>query len=98
MAMTATQPLLFTVEFRPKMAQLSQSGKQEWLASLAARQRSVGEASSASTLGQELREVARGCRLTLVDAIERQLGPFDPRHLAAVLEVPRERFVRSIDL
>jgi protein-L-isoaspartate(D-aspartate) O-methyltransferase len=39
--------------------------------------------------------VARGCRLPLVDSIERQLGPFDPRHLAALLEVPRERFVRD---
>jgi protein-L-isoaspartate(D-aspartate) O-methyltransferase len=36
--------------------------------------------------------------LPLVDSIERQLGPFDPLHLAALLEVPRERFVRAEDV
>jgi protein-L-isoaspartate(D-aspartate) O-methyltransferase len=98
MVTTATQPLLFTVEFRRKMAQLSQAERQEWLASLAVRQRSAAETSASSVLAQELREVARGCRLPLVESIERQLGPFDPHHLAALLEVPRERFVRAPDL
>jgi len=115
----AAQPLLFTVAFRRKMAELSQAQRLEWLASLAARSRGSsslprsGEADGTSAeggvvkredlpsdalLAQELREVARGCRLPLVDAIERQLGPFSPLHLHALLEVPRERFVRSQDV
>ena len=40
----------------------------------------------------------RGCRLSLIDEVARQLGPFDPRFLDALLEVPRERFVRPADL
>ncbi|MBV9950273.1 MAG: hypothetical protein JOZ69_25765 [Myxococcales bacterium] len=96
--MSAT-PVLFTVEFRRKMAELAQPERQEWLASLAARVRAAAEAGvSSPLLAQELREVARGCRLPLVAAIDKQLGPFDARHLAAVLEVPRERFVRLADL
>jgi protein-L-isoaspartate(D-aspartate) O-methyltransferase len=88
------QPLLFTVEFRRKMAQLPQRDRQEWLASLAARQRS----DPSTRLAEELREVARGCRLALVEAIEKHLGPFDALHLTAILEVPRERFVRPEDV
>lgn len=88
------QPLLFTVEFRRKMAQLSQRDRQEWLSSLAARLR----CDPSPTLLQELCEVARGCRLPLVDAIQTHLGPFDPLHLRAILEVPRERFVRAEDV
>jgi protein-L-isoaspartate(D-aspartate) O-methyltransferase len=96
--MPSTQPLLFTVAFRRKMAELSQRERHDWLASLAAQVRSRGGRHGGSLLGQELREVARGCRLPLVDSIERQLGPFDPRQLAALLEVPRERFVRPEDI
>jgi protein-L-isoaspartate(D-aspartate) O-methyltransferase len=88
------QPLLFTVAFRKKMAQLSQSDRREWLASIAVRYRR----SPTSGLEQELREVARGCRLPLRDAIQGQLGPFDPAHLDALVEVPRDRFVRPEDL
>jgi len=88
------QPLLFTVEFRRKMAQLSQTDRQEWLASLADRLRRE----PSLLLVQELREVARGCRLPLIEAIQKQLGPFDPLHLRAVLEVQRERFVRDEDV
>ncbi|MGH7296133.1 MAG: hypothetical protein ACRELB_14415 [Polyangiaceae bacterium] len=84
------QPLLFTVEFRRKMAQLSPGERQEWLASLAARFRHR----PTPGLAQELREVARGCRLSLADSIQKQLGVFDGAHLRALLEVPRERFVR----
>ncbi|MDP9000304.1 MAG: hypothetical protein M3O46_09355 [Myxococcota bacterium] len=96
--MNSMQPLLFTVAFRRKMAELSQRDRQEWLASLAVRLRSEVQPRESSMLAQELREVARGCRLPLVDSIERQLGPFDPRQLSALLEVPRERFVRPEDV
>ena len=78
----------FTVEFRRKMAELPLRDRREWLASLAARAR---EATHGLHISQEMREVARGCRLPLVDSIQAQLGPFDPLLLRAVLEVPRER-------
>jgi protein-L-isoaspartate(D-aspartate) O-methyltransferase len=90
----AAQPLLFTVEFRKKMAELSQSDREEWLGSLADRLRE----DPSPLLAQELREVARGCRLPLVESIERQLGRFPALHLRALLEVPRERFVRPADV
>ena len=49
------QPLLFTVEFRRKMAELSQHDRQEWLASLGAQLRR----DPSPALQQELREVAQ---------------------------------------
>jgi protein-L-isoaspartate(D-aspartate) O-methyltransferase len=92
-------PMLFTAEFRRKMAELPQRDRQDWLGALAERaRRTAPDAPGLDALAQELREVARACRLELVAAIEKQLGPFDPRHLSAVLEVPRERFVRSEDV
>jgi protein-L-isoaspartate(D-aspartate) O-methyltransferase len=96
--MASTQPLLFTVAFRRKMAELSQHERQEWLVSLASRVRASGGLQKSALLGQELREVARGCRLPLVESIGHQLGSFEARHLAAILEVPRERFVRESDI
>jgi protein-L-isoaspartate(D-aspartate) O-methyltransferase len=93
----AALPILFTVEFRRKMAELSQQEREEWLASLAARWRRGG-GSSDRMLDQELREVARGCRLPLVEGVNRQLGPFQPLLLRALLDVPRERFVRAHDI
>jgi len=96
--MTSTQPLLFTVAFRRKMAQLSQTERQEWLVSLAQQLRTGGGPKGASVLRQEMREVARGCRLGLAESIDRNLGPFDQRYLTALLEVPRERFVRPEDI
>jgi len=93
---TAT-PVLFTVEFRRKMAELSPEQRQEWLSSLASRWRRAPGRPDA-LLAQELREVARGCRLRLVDSVARQLGPFPELHQRALLEVPRERFVRPEDI
>jgi protein-L-isoaspartate(D-aspartate) O-methyltransferase len=90
-------PVLFTLEFRNKMAELSFEQRQEWLTSLANRVRGKPP-SRDSLLAQELREVARGCRLKLVDSVNRQLGPFPEAHLRALLEVPRERFVREEDI
>jgi protein-L-isoaspartate(D-aspartate) O-methyltransferase len=90
----SVQPFFFTVEFRRKMAQLSIADRKAWLASLAARAR----VSSGAALAQELREVARGCRLALVESVPNQIGRVDADHLRALLEVPRERFVRPEDL
>jgi protein-L-isoaspartate(D-aspartate) O-methyltransferase len=80
------------------MASLSASERLEWLVSLAESLGSALRSGAHSAPPRELAEVARGCRLSLVDAVERQLGPFDPRLLDALLEVPRERFVRPEDL
>jgi len=87
-------PLLFTVEFRRKMAELPLQERLEWLRSLAYSLRQ----GASPVLEQQLREVARGCRLALLESIPKQLGAFDPLHLRALLEVPRERFVRPEDL
>jgi protein-L-isoaspartate(D-aspartate) O-methyltransferase len=91
----AAIPLFFTAQFRRKMAQLPLRDRKEWLASLATRAR---DERPQAHLAQEMGEVARACRLPLVDSIEAQLGPFDALLLRAVLEVPRERFVRPDDL
>jgi protein-L-isoaspartate(D-aspartate) O-methyltransferase len=88
-------PLSFTREFRRKMAELPQRDRQEWLSQLASQ---LKNGHRDEVLEQELREVARACRLPLIASIERYLGPFDPLHLQAVLEVPRERFVRLGDV
>jgi len=50
------------------------------------------------TVDPRLRAAARAAREPLVARIERELGPFDPLHLRALLEIPRERFVRPEDL
>jgi len=92
----ASPPVLFTVEFRRKMAGLSPRQRQDWLTSLASRPGGVDPADTPRV--QELGEVARGCRLSLVESLARRLGPFDERHLRAVLDVPRERFVRPEDV
>ena len=90
------------------MAELSQTERQDWLAALAVQWRRAPDAlpdlregvsrDSRDLVSQELREVARGCRLPLAASIQKQLGPFDPEHLRALLEVPRERFVRADDV
>ncbi len=49
-------------------------------------------------LDDELTSAARAYRKELALRIDDQLGPFDPRHLEALVEVPRERFVRPEDL
>jgi protein-L-isoaspartate(D-aspartate) O-methyltransferase len=93
----AAQPILFTVAFRRKLAQLSPEQRREWLGSAAAKVRRPPPG-TAGIATQELREVARGCRGTLAAGVERQMGPFDRRFLEALVEVPRERFVRIEDL
>lgn len=92
----ASPPVLFTVEFRRKMAGLSPRQRQDWLASLASTPGGINPTDTPRV--QELREVARGCRLSLVESLRGRLGPFDEHHLRAVLEVPRERFVRPEDV
>jgi protein-L-isoaspartate(D-aspartate) O-methyltransferase len=83
-------PLSFTPEFRRMLAELPQPERIDWLAGLAANRDPARE--------EELREVARACRLDLVKQVNERLGPFDPLHLRALLEVPRERFVRQADI
>lgn len=92
-----TPPVYFTVAFRQKMAALPQTERLLWLASLAARVR-AGPPPPDDILWHELREVARGCRLALAGAIRSEHGDLDPAHARALLEVPRERFVRLEDI
>jgi protein-L-isoaspartate(D-aspartate) O-methyltransferase len=47
---------------------------------------------------RELERVARTARIDLVGDVDRRAGPFDARMLSALLDVPRERFVRSTDI
>lgn len=91
-------PIHFTIAFRQKMASLAQSERRLWLASLAARLRQEPPPAG-DIFWQELREVARGCRLSLSESIRAEHGDdVDPAHALALLEVPRERFVRPEDI
>jgi len=47
---------------------------------------------------RELERIARTARIDLVGDVDRRAGPFDARMLSALLDVPRERFVRSTDI
>lgn len=76
------------------MASLSQADRLAWLSSLAESIATHAREGGPVDYPAELAEVARACRLGLVDTINRQLGPFDGRILDALLEVPREHFVR----
>jgi protein-L-isoaspartate(D-aspartate) O-methyltransferase len=79
------------------MATLPQAERLLWLASLAVRVRERSPPAG-DILWQELREVARGCRLALAPAIRAEHGDVDPAYALALLEVPRERFVRPEDI
>jgi protein-L-isoaspartate(D-aspartate) O-methyltransferase len=79
------------------MAELSQDQRVEWLQSLA-RRIDRGTNPHEGVFSQELHEVARGCRLRLVESVDKQFGPFDDLLLRALLEVGRERFVRTEDI
>lgn len=47
---------------------------------------------------RELERVGQTARIDLVVDVDRRAGPFESRMLAALLEVPRERFVRPSDI
>ncbi len=47
---------------------------------------------------RDLEHVARTARIDLVVEVDRRAGPFTPGLLSALLEVPRERFVRVFDI
>jgi protein-L-isoaspartate(D-aspartate) O-methyltransferase len=46
----------------------------------------------------DLEETARTARIDLIVEVDRRAGPFEARYLSAVLDVPRERFVRPWDI
>jgi len=46
----------------------------------------------------DLQNLARLARVGLAAEVERRAGPFDPELVSALLEVPRERFVRPDDI
>ena len=47
---------------------------------------------------RSLEETARTARIDLIVEVDRRAGPFDARLLSALLDVPRERFVRPWDI
>ena len=47
---------------------------------------------------RELTRIGQTARIDLVVEVDRRAGPFESRMLAALLEVPRERFVRPSDI
>jgi protein-L-isoaspartate(D-aspartate) O-methyltransferase len=47
---------------------------------------------------RELERLAQTARIDLVVDVDRRAGPFESRLLSALLEVPRERFVRPSDI
>jgi protein-L-isoaspartate(D-aspartate) O-methyltransferase len=47
---------------------------------------------------RDLAQVAETARLDLVVDVDKRAGPFESRLLSALLEVPRERFVRPTDI
>jgi protein-L-isoaspartate(D-aspartate) O-methyltransferase len=47
---------------------------------------------------RDLENAARTARIDLIVEVDRRAGPFAPRFLSALLDVPRERFVRTIDI
>jgi protein-L-isoaspartate(D-aspartate) O-methyltransferase len=47
---------------------------------------------------RDLEETARTARIDLIVEVDRRAGPFDARLLSALLDVPRERFVRPWDI
>jgi protein-L-isoaspartate(D-aspartate) O-methyltransferase len=67
------------------------------LAELGRRLRFDEEGPTRPEADAEYRALARACRQELVASIDHQLGPFDPLLLRAMLDVPRERFVREGD-
>ncbi len=90
--------LSFTPEFRAKLGALPKGALDEWLSALAERAPDdTGVVDAHDSVTPLLREVARACRAPLAAMIEKRLGPFDPRHLRALVDVPRERFVRAAD-
>ncbi len=46
----------------------------------------------------ELAVAAREERIKLADKVEKEMGPFAPAYLEALVEVPRERYVRPADI
>jgi len=69
-------------------------------ASIARELETAGDAEIARRVEEDprLSAAARAAREPLVARIDRDLGPFDPRHLRAIRDVPRERFVRPRDI
>jgi protein-L-isoaspartate(D-aspartate) O-methyltransferase len=47
---------------------------------------------------RDLERAGRTARINLVVEVDRRAGPFDARLLSALLDVPRERFVRPVDI
>jgi protein-L-isoaspartate(D-aspartate) O-methyltransferase len=86
---------LISSEVRRARDRLSQLGR--WYASRPG-DTPADELDDLVAADHELERVARTARIDLVADVDRRAGPFDGRMLAALLDVPRERFVRPNDI
>ena len=86
---------LLSTDIRQARERLSQLG--QWYAARP-RGTSPEELEALITADHDLERVARTARIDLVVEVDRRAGPFEPRLLSALLDVPRERFVRPVDV
>jgi protein-L-isoaspartate(D-aspartate) O-methyltransferase len=86
---------LLSSDVRLARERLSQLGR--WYASRP-RGTSPEELEAIIAADRDLERAGRIARIDLVVDVDRRAGPFDGRLLSALLEVPRERFVRPADI
>lgn len=87
--------LLLSSDVRLARERLSQLGR--WYASRP-RGTPPEELEALIAADGDLERAGRTARIDLVVEVDRRAGPFEPRLLSALLDVPRERFVRSSDI
>ena len=85
---------LLSSDVRLARERLSQLGR--WYAARPAT--SPDEIDVVIAADHDLERTARTARIDLIVEVDRRAGPFEPRLLTALLDVPRERFVRAVDI
>lgn len=86
---------LVSSDVRQARERLSQLGR--WY-STRPRGTTPAELDALVAADRDLERHARTARIDLVVEVDRRAGPFDSRMLSALLDVPRERFVRPCDI
>ena len=91
---------LVSSEVRKARERLSQLGR--WYASRPREPRRPGadpnDIDALIAADRDLEETARTARIDLIAEVDRRAGPFEARFLSALIDVPRERFVRPADI
>jgi protein-L-isoaspartate(D-aspartate) O-methyltransferase len=86
---------LLSQDVRQARERLGQIGR--WYASRP-RGTTPEELEALIAVDRDLERAARTARIDLVVEVDRRAGPFEPRLLSSLLDVPRERFVRPVDI